>query len=361
MPNIERTDLAGAAEAGIISPTQADRLWTHLAQRAVAADTVDDGPRFDFTHVLYYLGGMLAIGAMSLFMTLGWQRFGGWGIFFIALLYAGVALKLANRFEAQRLSVPMGIMATLIVVLIPLAVWGVQQALGFWPAGGAKSYRAYHYLIDWRWLSLEFATLLGAALMLYRYRAPFLLMPVAVTLWYMSMDVAAMLIYAHEDGWSQAAREFRQWFSVAFGLVLVLVAFWVDLRARTRRDYAFWRYLFGLLAFWGALSTMSSRELADKLVYLAINVVLVLAGAVLLRRAFAVFGGIGIAIVLADISWRFFRDSWLFPLALTLIGLAIVFAGVWFGRNELRITQRLQAGLPADLRALLAARRATTR
>ena len=82
-------------------------------------------------------------------------------------------------------------------------------------------------------------------------------------------------------------------------------------------------------------------------------------GAVLVRRAFTVFGAIGIAIVLGDISYRFFKDSWLFPIALTAIGLAVIFAGVWWSRNETRVTQQLQGFLPQDLRELLAVRRAT--
>ena len=65
------------------------------------------------------------------------------------------------------------------------------------------------------------------------------------------------------------------------------------------------------------------------------------------------------AMVLGDISWRFFKDSWAFPIALTFIGIAVIFAGVWWSRNELRLTQRLQAWLPHDLRELLAERRAT--
>lgn len=56
-----------------------------------------DTPSFRFTHILYYLGGMIAIGAMSLFMTLGWERFGGWGLFFIALAYAGAGLALTGH------------------------------------------------------------------------------------------------------------------------------------------------------------------------------------------------------------------------------------------------------------------------
>ena len=56
--------------------------WEHVPEPPAH----DDRPRFSFTHVLYYFGGMLAIGAMSCSMTLGWQRFGDWGVFFIALL-----------------------------------------------------------------------------------------------------------------------------------------------------------------------------------------------------------------------------------------------------------------------------------
>ena len=66
----------------------------------------------------------------------------------------------------------MGLMAALVVVLVPLAVWAVQHALGLWPEGGrgTSSYRAYHYVIDWRWITLEFATLLAGVAMLYRWK-----------------------------------------------------------------------------------------------------------------------------------------------------------------------------------------------
>lgn len=359
MPRIERSHLDEASAARIITREQADRLWAFLVERAAAPAARDHGPRFTFTNVLYYLGGMLAIGAMSLFMTLGWEGFGGWGVFFIALLYIGVALLLARRFERQNLAIPMGIMAALAVVLVPLAVWGLQHALGFWAdARQAEHYRQYHHVIDWRWVTLELATLLAGVLMLYRWQAPFLLMPVAATLWYMSMDLALLLLPPDAKPWSESEWLFRKWFSVAFGLVTVLIAFWVDLRSRHTKDYAFWLYLFGLLAFWGGLSALGSDRLAGKLVYLAINLGLVLIGAVLVRRAFTVFGAIGVAIVLADISWRYFKDSWLFPLSLTAIGLAIIYAGIWWSRNEARLARGLHARLPADLRELIASRRA---
>ena len=97
-----------------------------------------------------------------------------------------------------------------------------------------SGYRDYHVFIDWRWITLRLTTLAAAAVMLYRYKAPFLLMPVAVTLWYMSMDLV-MLLLPPDVPSSASAWLFRKWFSVAFGAAMVLFAFWVDLRSRLTR------------------------------------------------------------------------------------------------------------------------------
>src|SRR6266705_2030801 len=233
---------------------------------------------------------MISIGAMSIFMTLGWNALGGWGGFVTALLYAVLALALTHWFLARKqLEVPAGITATLAVVMVPLAIFGAQMALGYW--GENKPFRDYHVFIDWRWIMMEFGTLAVGAILLWRYRFPFMLMPVAVTLWYMSMDIVPFLFGAERVyDW-----EIRKFISLWFGLAMVLVAFWVDLRSRLSRDYAFWLYLFGVLAFWGGLSLMKSGSELGKLGYCGINVAMILLGAVIGRRVFAVFGGFPIA------------------------------------------------------------------
>jgi hypothetical protein len=73
MPRLTRPGLEPAVRAGIVSAEQADRLAEFFG-----ASTASEQPRFSFVHVLYYLGGMIAIGAMSLFMTLGWNALGGY-------------------------------------------------------------------------------------------------------------------------------------------------------------------------------------------------------------------------------------------------------------------------------------------
>jgi hypothetical protein len=66
MLKLEREHLTQAVEAGVIAPAQAQPLWDFLQQYAARlAPGREAGPRFTFTNVLYYLGGLLAIGAMS--------------------------------------------------------------------------------------------------------------------------------------------------------------------------------------------------------------------------------------------------------------------------------------------------------
>src|SRR5690606_10384129 len=186
---IDRGQLQAAVRAGEISADQAERLWARWAGDAGSAATIA-APRFSFTHVLYYFGGMLAIGAMTLFMTLGWELFGAGGVLLLAVGYGVGAVAVARHLLQRGLHIPAGILATLAVCLVPLAVWALQVALGLWPEGGPEHVRDYHRLIDWRWLTLEFATLAAAVLMLWWLRLPFLVMPLALTLWYLNMDVA---------------------------------------------------------------------------------------------------------------------------------------------------------------------------
>ena len=324
---------------GIISQEQSDKLFDFLK----ALPSI--GPSFDFTHVLYYMGGLIAIGAMTLFMNLGWERFGGWGIFFISLAYAGVGLKLANNFQRKGHAIPAGICSTFVVALAPLAIYGLQQAMGWWP--DHTPYRDYHHYIKWHWLYLEFGTLAVGAIIAYRYKYPFLLMPIAVTLWYMSMDIAAMLAGGRADF------ELRSLVSMYFGLAMTLLAFWVDIRSSKSGDYAFWLYLFGVMTFWGGMTSQHSDSEISKFIYCCINLALIGVGVVIVRRVFVVFGAIGVSIYLGHLANEVFKDSWLFPIALTAIGLGIIYLGLMWQKNEKKITQKVRSYLPLPLRELL--------
>jgi hypothetical protein len=352
--NIERSQLQAAVGRGLISEAQAAQVWALLEEQS------KDRPAFTFTHVLYYLGGLIAIGGMSVYVTLGWERLSGAEIFFIAAAYALVGLVFTHYLlEKMQLAIPAGLTGAFVVALTPLAVYGLQRWFGWWDV--RQPYRAYHTLIDSRWIAMELATLAVGAAMLWRYRLPFLIMPVAGTLWYMSMDLAPLLhgyLYGADPtaaGWAgaQALWRLRQLVSVGFGLVVILVAVLVDIRSDGRRDFAFWLYLAGVAAFWGGLSSMESGSEVGKIVYCAINVAMVFTGAVLSRRVFAVFGALGVALYLGHLASRVFANSLLFPIVLTFIGLGVIALGVLWQRSEQEISRRVRRHLPAPLRQLV--------
>ena len=352
---IQREDLVLAADQGLLGQDKVEPLLAFLRQRN--AGHIKNTPRFNGTHVLYYLGGMLAIGAASLFATLAVEAMGMSALLLLSLVYAACTAGAAIWFEKRGFGVPASIFATLTIALTPLAVFALQHVLGFWTDGGnAQHYRDYHMWIDWRWMCMEASTLVAGGLMLKRFRYPFLMLPVAMTLWYMSMDIASWIANAGDASGSISGWEVRRTVSFVFGLMMLLVALFVELRSRHGKDYAFWLYVFGLLTFWGSLSCMGSGELSGKLIYLTVNFVLVFIGAILRRRTFAVFGGMGIMLVLGDLSWHMFKDSLAFVLVLTLSGFALMGIGVWWSKYEAVVSDKLRAALPQDLRELLEAR-----
>ena len=121
--DIRKHHLQQAVEQQIISEQQSDALWQLWQSQQ---STV---PQFSLNHVLYYLGGLLAIGAMTLFMTLGWETFGGSAIVALCLLYGVPGVVLTEYFHKRGLAIPAGICAVFVVVLVPLAPSSVLVAL----------------------------------------------------------------------------------------------------------------------------------------------------------------------------------------------------------------------------------------
>lgn len=336
--NITRPDFSSAAQQLQFTDQQRDALWAALEAKAKA------GSRFGLATVASYFGALLVISAMGWFMTLGWEQFGGLGICAIASTYA-LVFVLAGRhlWFAKGLRIQGGLLLTMAVCMTPLAVYGLEKALGFWPDGAASNYRSYHVIIKGTWIVMELSTIAAALIALRRFQFPFLVAPIAFTLWYMSMDLAP-LMFGHSDD---------SVVSAVFGFVVVLVAFAVDRLAK--QDFAFWLYLFGLMAFWGGLSSLGGHSELGKFIYALVNVGLIGVGVLLRRQTFAVFGALGIAGYLGHLAYSVFEHSMLFPFALSFIGLAVIFAGVQFQTRQAAIQVFFDRLVPAGLRALLPA------
>ena len=342
--------LTSAVERKLLTYQQAEQLWLFFQEQN------KHQPSFQFTHILYYLGSLIAIGAMSLFMTLGWEHLGGIGLLCISAIYAITALCSAEfLLKRYHLIIPANILITLVIVLTPLGVYGFENAIGI--LDNHYTYTDYHQYIDFRWLFMELATVFVAVCLIIRYRFSFLFMPLTFTLWYMSMDLTPYLVhllgYAKNDINYSDYFNMRQQVSLWFGLLVVVVAFLIDIKNKSDKDLSFWLYLFGVLTFWGALSSMESDSELNKFFYFCINLLMILIGVIIVRRVFVIFGGLGITGYLSYLSYHVFEDSLLFPFALTIIGLSIIVAGIFWQRHEKAINIYLLQSVPQGLRKYL--------
>jgi hypothetical protein len=319
---ISRLDLDWAVHSDIISSEQAVTLWDGLETRQAAR------PNFETAHVAYYVGALLIIGAMGWFMNEAWERFGGLGLTLIALTYGAAFLSAGwSLWVKPGYRIPGGLLCTVAVCMVPLAVYGLERWTGFWPQGDPGMYSGYHVWVRASWLWMEVATIVAAIVILYWIRFPFLTAPIAFSLWYMSMDLTPLLFGRMDFSWDE-----RLWVSLWFGLAMLTAAVIVD--RKTEQDYAFWGYLFGLMAFWGGLSLMKSDSELNKFLYCVINLGLMVFSVLWHRRAFLVFGALGVTGYLGHLAYTVFKDSLLFPFVLSIIGIAIMWLGILYQRHH---------------------------
>lgn len=79
-------------------------------------------------------------------------------------------------------------------------------------------------------------------------------------------------------------------------------------------------------------------------------------GVLLVRRVFVIFGALGCSGYVGHLAFNIFKDSWLFPISLTLLGLLVIYLGVLWQKHEKGITEKARKVLPQQLRELLESR-----
>ena len=342
--NVSRSDLQRAASGSGLSEEQADRLWEALKGEAAS----DGRPRFDAANVAYYFGALIVIGAMGWFMTKAWEDLGGLGLFTVAACYA-ICFVMAGRvlWKKAGMRVPAGLLITVAVCMVPLAVYGLERWTGFWPANDPGAYTRFHPYINGSWLIMEAAAIVAGLVALRFFRFPFITAPIAYALWYMSMDLVHLISGGGYMSWHEKAN-----ITAVFGALMLLGAYLTDLLGKSE-DYAFWAYLFGTVIFWGGLSSMESHSEIGRFIYFLINLFLILCSIALRRRVFMVFGALGVFWYLSHLAYSVFQDSILFPLVLTVIGLLIIFLGVQYQKRRKDLERGFRANIAPHVRMFI--------
>ena len=346
-------DLDAAVTAGVIDAETRDRLAAFFATHKSATPPALPPRKFDVTHVLYYAGALLVMSAMGLFSNAAFNALGGYALAATALIYAAGFVALgAYLWRTPDLRTPAGLSIAVAVAMTPLAIYGVQDALDLWAADKPPDYQSFFPLINASWVYMEAGTLVAAVLALRFFPFPFIVMVAAIALWFMSMDLAALLakLYASKDWLSDW--ELRRHVSLYFGVAMILVAWAIDLKRPAAGDFGFWLHLFGALTFWGAISASDEAAEIGKAMYCALNIALIFFALFLNRRIYAVLGTIGVAGYLGYLAFDVFKDVLAFSFVVSLIGLGVIFVGIFYQRKREKISAWMDAMLPPALRAL---------
>jgi hypothetical protein len=333
----------------MLDTAQLDRLIAFLRQHASPASTdAAPAPRFDVAHLLWYAGTLIVMAAMGLFSTLAFSQLGGEALAVTAVIYA-IAFTAGGHYlwHTKNLRTPGGLLIAVAVSMAPLAVYGIQDALDLWGQFGKPgTVRGFYLWIKGSWIFMECAAIVAGAIALRFYPFPFIVVIIGIALWFMSMDLVPWIAGQDYADW-----ETRRMVSLRFGLATILLAWAVDCLKRGG-DFAFWLHLFGIIMFWGAVSFTSGGTSFEKALYCAMNVGLLFFAVFLGRKVYAVFGVIGIALYLGDLAEKVFRDSLLFPFALSLIGVAVIAAGLFYYRHQAQIAAWLEARIPDGVKRL---------
>jgi hypothetical protein len=127
-----------------------EAFWTHLEKFDNAQESTP------FAKYLFYLGAMIVISAMTWFMTVGWETFGGGGIFLIATSYAFLFTLLGNYlWDKKGLRIPAGLLITIAVCMAPLAIYGLETYFNLWPNEDPSQYNDYYNWVDGKWIVME--------------------------------------------------------------------------------------------------------------------------------------------------------------------------------------------------------------
>ena len=97
---------------------------------------------------------------------------------------------------------------------------------------------------------------------------------------------------------------------------------------------------------------MESDNEFGKFIYCLINLFFVLLSVIIQRRVFIVFGVIGINIYLGHLAFQLFKDSMLFPVVLSLLGLMIIYIGIVYRRHKIKIEETILKFVPDFIRNL---------
>jgi hypothetical protein len=272
---------------------------------------------------LMYLGGSIALAAVSVLLGKGWHDYGPTVGAFGVLLLATALFLGAHVLLRRGWRIPAGLAATVGVALVPLIVFATGQVLNKPVNAPFGEYEDFYTWISSQWVWMEFATIGATLLALRWFRLPILMLPATVCSWFFAMDGAGFIFGA------DATENERLSVFAVVGSVMLAVGFALD--HRRHRHHATWMHLGGLITI-GGVSCFTGE--AVWWVLAAIGVVALIVGVLTQRTIYFVFGGLWSFSVASHLAYNTFGGEVTFPLFLLAVGGGLVAWGMRISKKR---------------------------
>jgi hypothetical protein len=316
---VSRQQLIEAAEAAGIGEEKAAEIFDRLpATRPPAPERFEErafGSRL--VSVLVGVGSLLVIGAYCWWAAAWLDDMAAGAMVLLTVAVQGLFLGAAVMCQRHRSGELASWFAAIVSFLIPALVYGVLKTLGF---EFRNDYESFFPLIDGEWVVMEIAALAGGAALLWRFRYPFVSVPLLLYAYFFVLDMTSRVAPAGSDSLTENM-------IVGYGVLGLALGTLLDLQGLRR--FGLWPHLFGavpalmLLPVWFDLDWQISTIISGAL--------LLALGAALGRVSLLAIGGAALWIAVTSIAAN--------PLTLVLSGLAAIAAAVWLARpgNPVRL------------------------
>jgi hypothetical protein len=221
--------------------------------------------------------------------------------------------------------------------MTPLFVFSVQAGLGIWPGPAETGVRLTPEMMSPHLVVIELATVAVILLVIRLRPFQFHAAALAAAAIALAIDLGPMVAGPLDT------EDVRATLAIVMGLCLVGAGYLLD--HRSREDYSTWLYLGGL----GTYFVLFTAHHHSDIRYPVVSFLFLVTAILIRRRAFMVAGALGLFVYLVYLAGEVFRDSLMFPAALSLIGLASLLGGVRYARNQDRIRSWLLNRLPAGV------------
>lgn len=327
---LSKDDFDWAVSQGLIDHVQSQNLWNAFKLRTAGT------AKFDYVHLAYYAGTVLVVIALYLFLAMNWNQLTPVGTLGISILYATMFGAAGSYlWHKTDLKTPGGLLVTLAVCNAAFIANSLLGLAHLTPPPNAYS----PDLERLDWIVMNTSVALTGLLTIRRIRFPFLMAPVAASLWFVALNL-------NNGGWTGNASDTQSTCTI-FGICMLVVAYAIDLRRAQHRDFAFWLYVFGSISL--AIGMFDYVRPLSWLVYVSMMVMSIL----LQRKTLMAVGAVASIAYLVVHYSRLFNNSFYCFGTLTLVGLMVIGLGVYLQRHGDRLRQRIMSAIPAELREFI--------